>query len=220
MAGVGSAESPIRIAIADDHEIFRAGLRRLLATEPGFSVVGEAADGQQAIDLVRTLQPDVLLLDVAMPRMGGIETMSGLSGTSTRIVLLTAGVDPPDLLRALQLGARGVVLKDSAPRLLIDGIHQVADGKYLIGTGVANDLVEAMKHASAPPARRYGLTPRELDVVKAIIAGETNRDIGERFGISLQTVKHHLSSIFDKTGVSTRLELALLAIRQGLVGPD
>jgi len=209
-----------RIAIADDHHIFRDGLRRLLESEPAFEVVAEAADGVEAARIVREAKPDVLLLDVAMPRMGGVETLAALSTEATRIVLLTAGIDPTELLRAIQLGARGVVLKESAPRLLIDGIYRVMDGKYVIGGGVADDLAQAVRQVGAPPARRYGLTSRELEIVAAIVAGASNRDIAERLAISLPTVKHHLTSIFDKTGASSRLELALFAIRQGLVQPQ
>jgi DNA-binding NarL/FixJ family response regulator len=210
----------VRIAIADDHPIFRDGLRRLLESEPGFEVVAEAVDGVEAGRIAVEVQPDVLLLDVAMPRMGGVEALSTIPLDTTRVVLLTAAIDPGDLLRAIQLGARGVVLKESATRLLIDAIHRVMDNKYIIGTGVADDLAQAVRQVGTQRNRRYSLTTRELDIVAAIVAGDSNKDIADRLGISLQTVKHHLTSIFDKTGVSSRLELALLAIRQGLITPD
>jgi two-component system nitrate/nitrite response regulator NarL len=210
---------PVRIAIADDHQIFRDGLRRLLESEPGFEVVAEGVDGLDAARIAGEVGPDVLLLDVAMPRMGGIEALAAMAGGSTRVILLTAAIDPAELLRAIQLGARGVVLKESATRLLIDGIHRVMDDKYIIGAGVADDLAQAVRQVGAQPARRYSLTSRELDIVAAIVAGDSNRNIADRLGISLQTVKHHLTSIFDKTGVSSRLELALFAIRHGLVTP-
>jgi len=211
----------VRIGIADDHQIFRDGLRRLLESEPGFEVVSEGADGMDAIRMAHDAQPDVLLLDVAMPRMGGVEALASLgTGASPRIILLTAAIQPSDLLKAIQFGARGVVMKESATRLLIDGIHRVMDGKYIIGTDVADDLAQAVKQVGAERPRPFKLTARELEIVSAIAEGQSNRQIAERLSISLQTVKHHLTSIFDKTGASNRLELALLAIRRGVVDAD
>ena len=210
----------VRIAIADDHQIFRDGLRRLLESEPGFEVVAESVDGLDVARIAREVHPDVLLLDVAMPRMGGVEALTTIQQEATRVLLLTAAIEPSELLRAIQLGARGVVLKDSAPRLLIDGIHRVMDGKYIIGAGVADDRDQAVRQVGVQRTRRYELTARELEIVTAVVSGDSNRDIAGRLAISLQTVKHHLTSIFDKTGVSSRLELALFAIRHGLVTPD
>jgi two-component system nitrate/nitrite response regulator NarL len=210
----------VRIAIADDHQIFRDGLRRLLESEPGFEVVAEAIDGLDVSRIARDVHPDVMLLDVAMPRMGGVEALTTIQHEATRVILLTAAIEPSELLRAIQLGARGVVLKESATRLLIDGIHRVVDGKYVIGAGVADDRDQAVRHVGAQRTRRYELTARELEIVAAVVSGDSNRDIAGRLAISPQTVKHHLTSIFDKTGVSSRLELALFAIRHGLVTPD
>jgi DNA-binding NarL/FixJ family response regulator len=207
----------VRIAIADDHQIFRDGLRRLLESEPGFAVVAEGSDGIDAVRIAREVRPDVLLLDVAMSRMGGIETLASPGLASTRVILLTAAIDQADLLRAVQYGVRGVVLKQSATRQLIDGIHRVMDGKLLMAPEIADDLAQAVRHARVSRDRPFSLTSREIEIVGAIAAGESNRHIASRLNISLQTVKHHLTSIFDKTGTSTRLELALFAIRQRLV---
>lgn len=207
---------PVRIAVADDHQIFRDGLKRLLESEPGFKVVAEAADGVDAVRVAREAKPDILLLDVAMPRMGGVEAMSTPDLGATRVILLTAVIEPGELLRAVQFGARGVVLKESATRDLIEGIHRVMDGKLLIGTEIADDLAQAVRQAGQQRDRPYGLTPREVEIVEAIAAGDSNREIAVKLNISLQTVKHHLTSVFDKTGTSTRLELALFAIRQGI----
>jgi DNA-binding NarL/FixJ family response regulator len=150
--------------------------------------------------------------------MSGIEALNtpDVNPSSTRVILLTAAIEPSELLRAVQGGVRGIVLKESATRQLIDGIHRVMDGKLLIGTDVADDLAQAVQQVGAQRDRPYGLTPREIEIVEAITAGESNREIAARLGISLQTVKHHLTSVFDKTGTSTRLELALFAIRHGI----
>jgi two-component system, NarL family, nitrate/nitrite response regulator NarL len=210
----------VRIAIADDHQIFRDGLKRLLESEPGFEVVAEASDGIDAVRMSQDIRPDVLLLDVAMPRMGGLDALAALANNGPRVILLTAAIPPADLLKAIQFGARGVVMKESATRQLIEGIHRVMDGKYIIGTDVADDLAQAVKQVGGGRSRPYKLTARELEIVSAIADGQSNRQIAERLSISLQTVKHHLTSIFDKTGASNRLELALLAIREGVVDTD
>ena len=209
-----------RIMIADDHPIFRDGLKRLLESEPGFAIVGECADGGDAVSMVASLKPDVLLLDVAMPNGGGLGALAELATTPTKVILLTAGIEARDLLQAIKLGARGLVLKESATRQLIDGIHRVMEGKFVMDADVTDDLAGAIQRHESRSVKRYGLTAREREIVAAIAAGETNRDIAARLSISTQTVKHHLTNIFDKTGISTRLELALLAIREDLVGAD
>jgi len=218
-------KSPIRIVIADDHPIFRDGLRRLLEAESGLKVIGEACDGAEAVKLARNLKPDILLLDLSMPRMPGLEALKDLStGTGAngvRVILLTAAAEKHQIVEALQLGARGVVLKDSATQLLLKSIHTVMTGEYWVGRESVSNLVQYLRtlvQSSGEDAkqRKFGLTPRELEIVSAVVAGYSNREIAEYFKISEDTVKHHLSNIFDKLGVSTRLELALFAVNQSL----
>jgi len=214
-----------RILIADDHPIFRDGLKRLLESERDFKVVGEACDGVEAVKLVQQLKPEILLLDLAMPCLPGLEALremnSGPASSSVRVILLTAAAEKDQIVEALQLGARGVVLKDSATQILLKSIRAVMNGEYWVGReSVANlvqylrTLVDSSSHESRK--KRYGLTPRELEVISAVVAGYANKEIAEYFKISEDTVKHHLSNIFDKVGVSTRLELALFAVNQSL----
>lgn len=216
---------PIRIVIADDHPIFRDGLRRLLETETDLKVIGEACDGAEAVKLARQLKPDILLLDLAMPRQHGLEALREMSTNSNqgsvRIILLTAAAEKKQIVEALQLGARGVVLKDSATQLLLKSIYTVMSGEYWVGRESVSNLVQYLRNlmqSSGEEARqkKFGLTPRELEIVSAVVAGYSNKEIAEYFKISEDTVKHHLSNIFDKLGVSTRLELALFAVNQSL----
>jgi two-component system, NarL family, nitrate/nitrite response regulator NarL len=213
----------VRILIADDHPIFRDGLRKLLEAEPGFQVVGEAADGIEAIKLVQQLKPDILLLDLAMPRLPGLETLRELTSVdwSVRTIILTAAIEKPQIVEALQLGARGVVMKDAATAMMLKSIRSVMDGEFWVGRESVSNLVNLLRETMAAPAKpkKFGLTTRELEVVGAIVSGYTNKDIAQKFSISEQTVKHHLTSIFDKLGVSNRLELALFAVNNRLTDP-
>lgn len=209
------APEQVRVAIVDDHPIFRDGLRRLLESEPGFVIVAEGADGLDAIRIAKELMPDVLLLDVAMPRMDGVDALSAPELAATKVVVLTAGLTERQAAQVVDLGARGIVLKESATRLLVDSIRGVVDGRVMIAPEVAATLAQTVD-AGGRKVRPYRLTAREAEIVNAIADGRSNREIADTLGISLQTVKHHLTSIFDKTGTSSRLELALVAIRQGL----
>jgi two-component system, NarL family, nitrate/nitrite response regulator NarL len=212
----------VRILIADDHPIFRNGLKRLLESERDFKVVGEACDGVEAVNMVRQLKPEILLLDLAMPRRPGLEALREMStdATSVRVILLTAAAEKDQIVEALQLGARGVVLKDSATQILLKSIRAVMNGEYWVGRESVSNLVQYLRGlvgaSNTARQRRYGLTPRELEIVSAVVAGYANKEIAEHFKISEDTVKHHLSNIFDKVGVSTRLELALFAVNQAL----
>jgi DNA-binding NarL/FixJ family response regulator len=217
-------KGPIRLVIADDHPIFRDGLRRLLEAESDMKVIGEAKDGAEAVKLARQLKPDIMLLDLAMPKHPGLEALRELgdSGTnSVRVILLTAAAEKNQIVEALQLGARGVVLKDSATQLLLKAIHTVMAGEYWVGREAVSNLVQYLRNlmqasAETSKQKKFGLTPRELEIISAVVAGFANKEIAEYFKISEDTVKHHLSNIFDKLGVSTRLELALFAVNQSL----
>ena len=216
----------IRIVLADDHPVVRIGVRNMLSEVDGFSVVGEAADGDDAITQTIDLQPDILLLDVQMPRLPGLEAMRAImSGPSTaKILLLTSTITTQQVIEALQIGARGIVLKDALGDHLQTAIRTVVAGDYWIGgkrvVNLVTALHELIEKAAVPQRKTYGLTPRELEVVGCIIEGCSNRDIAKQFGLSEETVKRHLSNIFDKTGVSTRLELALFAIAHHLIEPQ
>jgi two-component system, NarL family, nitrate/nitrite response regulator NarL len=213
----------IRIVIVDDHLIFRDGLTRLLEAEDDFTVVGNAADGLEALKLVSRLQPDVLLLDLAMPGVSGLEVLKRLpADCPVRVIVVTAGINPRDIVTALQFGARGVVLKESTTQLLFKAIRCVTSGQYWLARDSVANVIQAMRGLAQQlgslekRASPFGLTPREHDIVSGVACGESNREIAQRLSIREDTVKHHLSNIFDKVGVFSRLELAVFAINHGL----
>lgn len=213
----------VRVLVADDHPIFRHGLRMSLHAEPDFRVVGEAADPAEAVNLVRKLKPDILLLGLVNPMAFGMEALRELTNCSTlvRTILLSVAIEEEELVEALRLGVRGFIRRDAAPQVVIKSIRTVMAGQYWVGRDSVPNLVQYIQRLAAGPVEKtrqktFGLTPRELEIVSAIIAGSTNKAIAQQFSLSEDTVKHHLTHIFDKLGVSSRLELAVLAISHGL----
>jgi two-component system, NarL family, nitrate/nitrite response regulator NarL len=215
----------VRILLADDHTIFRDGLRKLLEAEPDLEIVGEAGDGADAITMVQQVKPDLLLLDLAMPRVPGLEALREVIALKTPVktILLTAAIEKKQIIEALQVGARGVVLKEAATQMLIRAIRTVMTGQYWVGREAVADLTTYLKHQiasqPAPKAKSYGLTRREIEILGTIVGGLSNKEIAQKFSLSEDTVKHHLTNIFDKVGVSSRLELALFAINNQLIEP-
>jgi DNA-binding NarL/FixJ family response regulator len=206
--------------IADDHAMVREGLQALLHFEPEFRVVGQAADGDETLRLVRSLKPHLLLLDLAMPRRSGLEVLCELNLNSSplRVILLVASIERAQIVEALQLGAHGIVMKEAAPDLLFKAMRAVMSGQYWIGRESVADLLQVLRLMSQPAAQNhYRMTARERQVLSEIVAGATNHEIAEKLAISEETVKHHLTSLFDKLGVSNRLELAIFAISHNLI---
>jgi DNA-binding NarL/FixJ family response regulator len=216
------SKQAIRILVADDHAIFRDGLRKLLEAAEDVQIVGEASNGVECTKMLAKLKPDILLLDLRMPEkdgLGVLEEVNFDSNQSTRVIVLTAAEDDRDVVRAMRLGARGVVLKQSASDLLLKSIRKVADGEIWLDNRMTAEVIDAFKKSAESGSRREKplLSDREKEIVQLVAQGFRNREIGEKLFISEQTVKNHLHNIFDKLGVSDRLELALYAIHHRLI---
>jgi DNA-binding NarL/FixJ family response regulator len=215
-----SRSEPVRIVIADEHPIFRDGLRRLLETRSDLQIVGEAGDGAKAAALIRDLAPDIVLLGLGASAGAALDVLrtSAVCG-SVSTILLTASVDRPEVANAFQLGARGVVPKDSAVDTLFASIDSVMDGQYWIGDNGVSDVAGSLRKLNIARRRvkAFGLTRRELEIVRAIVDGYTNKQIAKRSSISESTVKRHVTHIFDKLGASNRIEIALFAAHHRLL---
>jgi two-component system, NarL family, nitrate/nitrite response regulator NarL len=214
----------IQILIAEEQPIYGDSLRALLEREPDFTVVGVAPDGAAAVQMSQDQKPDILLLNVKVSGNDGMGILDELHTLNipVRPLLLATSLSGPDLRRALLLGARGVVLKTSTTQALFDGIRGVMVGQFWIGAEIGASMLGALRDNSRSSNGNsskgaFGLTPREMEIVTTVVAGYSNAEIAKKYGISEQTVKHHLSSIFDKVGVFNRLELALFAVNHRLV---
>jgi two-component system nitrate/nitrite response regulator NarL len=231
------ASRAIRVVLADDEGMFRASLRQLLTAPPtvirdvygvdvgaGFDVVGEASSGQDTIAVVQSVKPDILLLDIAMPRMSGLSALRGLnaSGANVRTILLAGDITRANLLAAIQLQVAGFVRKDETTELLFEAVMCVMAGEYWVGQSLMPDLMELVRTGGRPGAVAendpFGLTPREREVLGLVAAGYANKEIARTCAVSEETIKHHLTRMFDKVGASNRLELARVATQAGLVG--
>jgi two-component system, NarL family, nitrate/nitrite response regulator NarL len=220
-AMAADTDAAIRIVLADDHHFFRAGLRRTLSSD-GTMIVGETSDGARVAQLVRDLAPDVLVLDLKMPNALGIEALRQTLAASpqTRVLILTVSADQEDVIQALAAGACGYLLKDAHPDELISAVHLAAAGHAVLSREVARELADRVRTVnSAERAASDGLelTERELEVLRLMADGADNAQIGRELSISPHTVKQYVTNIFEKLGVSSRVQAAVYAVRNGLV---
>jgi DNA-binding NarL/FixJ family response regulator len=212
----------IRVLIVDDHAVVREGLRTFLELQDGLEVIGEAGDGEEAVSLAESLHPDVVLMDLVMPKLDGVGAMREVRDRvpETRVIVLTSFLDDDRLLPAIEAGAAGYLLKDVEPAELARAVRAAHAGEALIAPSVAARLLSAFAErprvAAAEPER---LTPREHEVLGLIAAGRSNKRIAFELGISEKTVKTHVGHLLAKLGVTDRTQAALLAVREGLVGP-
>ncbi len=215
----------IRILIADDHPIFRDGLKKLLSLESDLQVIGEAQNGQQAVEMVDKLQPDILLLDLKMPGLNGVAALEQLQNKlkTTRVIVLTASDEEHEIVQVMKLGTSGVVRKQTATELLIKSIRTVAGGEIWLDNRLTAAVMRSFSEPTPTPRETQPktlLSGREREIVALVSQGYRNKEIAEKMFISEQTVKNHLHNIFDKLGVSDRLELALYAIHKKLNEPE
>lgn len=204
----------IRVLVADDHPVVRTGVKGMLATQPDFDVVGEACDGEEAVRKVDELQPDVVLMDLRMPGVDGVEATRRIRAQhpEVQVLVLTTYDTDEDILRAVEAGAVGYLLKDSPREELFRGVHAAARGESLLAAAVASRLVGRMR---TPPGQ--ALSPRELEVLALVAEGRPNKDIARSLFISETTVKTHLAHIFTKLGVDDRTAAVTVALDRGVI---
>jgi two-component system, NarL family, response regulator LiaR len=214
--------STIRILISDDHAIVREGLRALLATEPGMELVGEAPDGATAVDLARSLKPDVILLDMIMPRLDGLEAIGEIKreNPDARILILTSFAEDEKVFPAIKAGALGYLLKDSSPQELLQAIRHVYRGESSLHPTIARKLIRELSQPPTLPPTVDPLTEREVEVLRLVAQGLTNDEIAGRLYLSERTVRTHVSHILDKLHLANRTQAALYALREGLANLD
>jgi len=207
----------IRILLADDHPIVREGLRALIATEPGMLVVGEAKDGGEALFKARSLQPDVILLDLVMPRKDGLAAISEITHDlpGARILVLTSFAEDEYVFPALKAGAMGYLLKDASPQELLEAIRTVYRGESSLHPAIARKVLREFTRPSDPPARATSLTEREGEILLLVAQGLSNKAIAEQLVVSERTVRSHVSNILQKLHLHSRTQAALYALKEG-----
>ncbi len=207
----------IRILLADDHPIVREGLRALIATEPGMLVVGEAQDGGEALFKARSLQPDVILLDLVMPRKDGLAAISEITHDlpGARILVLTSFAEDEYVFPALKAGAMGYLLKDASPQELLEAIRAVYRGESSLHPAIARKVLREFTRPADPPTRTTSLTEREGEILLLVAQGLSNKAIAEQLVVSERTVRSHVSNILQKLHLHSRTQAALYALKEG-----
>jgi NarL family two-component system response regulator LiaR len=212
----------IRVLIAEDHAVVRGGLRALLATEPDMEVIGEAADGVEAVAKARAMKPDVILMDLMMPRKSGTEAIEEIKQVDpdARVLVLTSFAEDEQVFPAIRAGAQGYLLKDSTPQELLDAIRRVYRGEASLHPKIAHKLMRELNRPATQPPTEEPLTERELEVLSLVAQGLSNQAIADRLVVSERTVRTHVSNILDKLHLANRTQAALYALREGLADLD
>jgi DNA-binding NarL/FixJ family response regulator len=220
----GAVETPTqrrvaRVLIADDQTLFRSGLAKLLEEDPRVEVVGQVSDGAEVVEAVGTLQPDVVLMDIKMPNLDGIEATRRVLAEhpEVKILVLTTFDADSFVLQALRAGASGYVLKDSQPEAIVSSVLAVMAGERVMASAVANRVLDMLSGATTPKEFYDGLTTREIEILRLLATGQANKQIARKLNISEKTVRNHVSHMYEKLGIYDRSQAVLYAVRKGLV---